>query len=158
VTSGFLIIMLACATLSSLLGRVLPAATPWLRGVGSVYILWLAFSVYRNSDRLLSDPGRSKPLRFLNGFALQFVNPKAAFFGLTVYSAFLQPWLGTSSALRWSPLVLASVTFAAVSTWALGGHLVRTWINTPGRARALGVILALALVYTAVDLSGVFPR
>ncbi len=86
---------------------------------------------------------------------LQFVNPKCIFYGLTMYTTFLAPILGQRFVLAWMPVLLAGVSFSSVSTWTLGGQLIRRWISTPARARALGVVLSLALVYTALDLTGV---
>jgi len=157
VVAGFLVINLLCATLSSVLLNHFPAVAPLLRYVGGLYILWLAWGIYRGSGKFLSDPGDAEPLRFWNGAILQLVNPKAIFFGLTVYSVFLAPLMISGWALVGSPLVLGGVTFSAISTWAVGGHLIRGWIRTPARSRALGVVLAGALVYTALDLADLLP-
>jgi len=157
VVSGFLIIMALCATASTLLSTYLPEVAPKLRPVGALYILWLAIGVYRSSSLPTKRTEDARPLRFWNGLTLQFVNPKCIFFGLTIYSVFLAPLLTRRLVLLGSTLLLACVTFSAVSTWALGGQLIRGWINTPRRAQALGLVLALALVYTAVDLAGLLP-
>ena len=55
-------------------------------------------------------------------------------------------------------LVLGSVTFSAVSSWALGGQLVRRVINTQTRARILGAVLSAALIWTALDLIGLLDH
>lgn len=156
VASGFLVVMLLCATLSSFLATNLPAVSQALRWLGGLYILWLAYGVYRRSSLLLEGPEKARPLRYWNGLTLQFVNPKAILFGLTVYSAFLAPLLGAWPVLLVITLLMACEVFCALTAWALGGNLVRGWIRTPGRARAVGLVLSLALVYTALDLAGVF--
>ena len=103
VSAGFLVIMLLCATLSTLLTTHLPTVAPILRLVGGMYILWLAVGVYRSSNKLVEGPAEASPLGFWSGLALQFVNPKAIFFGLTVYSVFLAPLLSRRETLVWSP-------------------------------------------------------
>lgn len=155
IASGFFVIMLLCATLSSLVVTHLPTVAPVLRIVGSLYILWLAVGVYRGSSKLLDRPEESAPLKFWNGVVLQFVNPKAIFFGLTVHSVFLAPLLGDRSTLLWAPLLLTLVCFSALSAWAVAGNLIRGWVKTPKRARILTAVLSAALVYTAIDLAGV---
>lgn len=156
VATGVMLVMLLCATASSFLAAHLPAAMPRLRWLGGVYILWLAYGVYSRSTRFLDAPAEAAPLRFWNGLALQFLNPKAILFGLTVYSAFLAPLLSARIALLAVTLLIACEVFCAVSAWALGGHLIRGLIGTPKRARALGLVLSAALVYTALDLAGLF--
>lgn len=155
IASGFLTLMLICGTLSTLLSTYITAAAPTLRIIGGLYILWLALGVYMGSSKLLERSEEARPLRFWNGYILQFINPKCIFYGLTMYTVFLAPLLGQRFVLAWSPVLLASVSFCSVSTWALGGQLIRRWINTPQRARVLGAVLAGALVYTALDLAGV---
>ncbi len=155
VASGFLVVMLLCATLSSFLAAHLPVVSQALRWLGGLYILWLAYGVYRRSSLLLEGPEKAKPLHYWNGLTLQFVNPKAILFGLTIYSAFLAPLLGAWPILLVITLLMACEVFCALTAWALGGNLVRGWIRTPGRARAVGLVLSVALVYTALDLAGV---
>lgn len=155
IASGFFTLMLLCGALSTLLSRYVTAAAPTLRIIGGLYILWLALGVYRSGSKLLEPAHDARPLRFWNGYVLQFMNPKCIFYGLTMYTTFLAPLLEVRSTLAWTPVLLAGVSFSSVSTWALGGQLIRRWISTPGRARALGIVLSLALVYTALDLAGV---
>lgn len=155
VAGGVMILMFLCLTMSSLLTTYLPSVTPWLRPVGAAYMLWLAFGIFRHFEKALQGPDQVAPLRFWNGLVLQFANPKTIFFGLTVYSVYLVPILESRPALLISPVLLMAVCFSALSTWAVAGHLIRSRINTPRRARILGTLLALALVWTAVDLLGV---
>jgi cysteine/O-acetylserine efflux protein len=156
ITSGFLVIMLVCTTISSALSRFLQAAAPLLRFLGAVYILWLAFCVCRSSSRLFERNRDTEPLRYWNGLTLQLVNVKASFFGVTVYSIFLIPLFFESPLFMWSPLLLSLVAFITTSAWALGGHAIQQWLKTPRRAHAFGITLAGALVYTALSLVGLF--
>lgn len=157
VSSGVLVLMTLCGSLSALLTAWLPTLTPALRWLGGAYILWLAWSVLRSGGRLHKGPEQAPTLRLGKGFALQFVNPKAIFFGLTVYSGFLASLLENPLAVPLVAVAIALVTFSAVSIWALGGHLIRRWLRTPRRARILAALLAAALLYTALDLAGLVP-
>ena len=157
VTTGFLAVMVVCAALSSSLTTWFPSVASVLRWVGAAYILWMAVGVYRRSETLLTrEPEDADRPRYWKGLLLQFVNPKGIFYGLTLFTVFLAPLLDKPLALALALMILSTVTFTAVSTWALGGHLIRGWISTPARARALGLGLALALVSSALDVAGVF--
>ncbi len=158
VATGFCGLALACAGLSTALTAWLPSAAPVLRVIGAAYILYLAYGVYRSSSTLLEPGPEAKPLPYWTGVSLQLVNPKGAFFGLTVYSVFLSSLIESRVVLLLTPPLLAAVAFTAVCTWAATGQVIRRAVNTPLRARVLGVVLAGALVWTAVDLLGVFGR
>ena len=84
IMAGFLSIMVLSATISTALRSFLPSATPVLRIFGAAYILYLAFGIYRGSGALLERPADARPLPFWTGLMLQFVNPKAIFYGLTI--------------------------------------------------------------------------
>ncbi|HPR64935.1 MAG TPA: LysE family transporter [Thermoanaerobaculia bacterium] len=155
--AGFWLVMALCAFLAGGLNRLVPGAVPVLKYVGAGYILWLAWGVYQSSGRLLEKSEEARPLGFLNGFALQFVNPKVAFFGLTLFSLFLSEWSTSFLTLLWVPILLALVGFSANAIWAFGGQAIMKRLGTPGRARALGVVLSSALVYIALDLADLLP-
>ena len=157
VASGCLVVMTLCAALSSSLTTWFPSAAAVVRWVGAAYILWLAVGIYRRSSTLLApEPEDAERPRYWKGLVLQFVNPKGVFYGLTLFTVFLTPLLDQPLAVAVSLVILTAVTFTAISTWAVGGHLIRGWISTPARAQALGLGLALALVYSALDVAGVF--
>jgi cysteine/O-acetylserine efflux protein len=123
-----------------------------------MYILWLAYGVYRSSSKLFDVDENIAPLRFWNGWVLQFVNAKTILYGLTLYSVFLAPLLDNRLSLVGSAAALAMTSFTSITTWALAGNLVRKWVKTPKRARLLGIVLAAALVYAALEMAGVFHR
>ena len=87
ISSGFFVVMIACACLSSVLLNFLPSAERYLRWIGACYILWLAIGILRSNH---STSESDKPeMAFAKGFILQLFNPKVAVYGLTLYSTFL---------------------------------------------------------------------
>ena len=157
IASGFVLIMMACLGVSAFLTARYPAMIPVLRVAGAIYILWLAWGVYRGGGRLHQDEEASKPLGYASGLVLQLANAKVMLFGLTMFSGFLVPMAESGSrALPWiAPPVLGLLCLSSVSLWAMGGHIIRQWLSTPRRARLVAIVFAAALVYTAIDLSGI---
>jgi cysteine/O-acetylserine efflux protein len=153
VITGFFLFMLVCAGLSSLLLNAIPSLEPILRFAGAIYILWLAFDTFRAGYALEGEEGH-RPMGFYRGFFLQFLNPKAVVYGLTIYTVFLTPISGQVIPILTSAIVLSIVTYTATSVWALSGATLRKYIRRPKIRRTVGVVLALLLVYTAADLSG----
>lgn len=154
IASGFFLVMLICAGLSTTLLRIVPSLERVLRIVGAVYILWLAFSTLRTSYAFETDA--HPPMGFGSGFALQPLNPKVAIYGLTIYSTFLASLDGHPAGLAASAFLLAANAFCAISSWALFGAAIRKYLRQTAVKRLVNTVLALLLVYTAVDLSGIF--
>lgn len=155
IATGFFGVMLLCSGFAKLLGTALPSVLPILRYLGAGYILWLAYGVYRSAGKLGTERD-TKPLRFHNGVLLQLLNAKVILYGITIFATFLAPLLVSPFGFVPASALLALASLMSTSTWALGGNLIRGYLNTPNRAKALGVVMSLALIYTAADLLGLF--
>ena len=153
ISVGFFLVMMICAYLASALLTVVPAAERVLRWVGALYILWLAFGILRST--YVNGKSESKALAFTRGFVLQLVNPKVAVYGLMLYSTFLAPISGRLGYLSLSALAFALVAFFSTSTWALFGTAIKNKLQNERVKTTINVLLALLLVYTALELSGV---
>ncbi|MDJ0783294.1 MAG: LysE family transporter [Desulfosarcinaceae bacterium] len=152
IASGFFLVMLACAYLSSTLLSVMPFAERYLRWIGTAYILWLAMGTLK-ADYGFSGKGASATA-FAKGFVLQLINPKVAVYGLTLYASFLATIAGQIGLLTLHAVLFAMTAFAATSTWALCGAVIRSHLKRVVFRRSVNAVLALLLVYTALSLSG----
>ena len=154
IISGFFIMMLVCGSLSHILLKTIPDIEPILRWVGAVYILWLAYIILRASYSFKVDK-EVKPLGFTAAFFLQFVNPKAAIYGLTIYSVFLAPLTSNSLYVALSAGIFAVVTFSATFTWALFGTTLKKFLYNQRLKNLINLVLVLLLIYTAATLAGI---
>ena len=155
VTVGFFGVMMACAFVSSGLLSALPTSEKYLRWIGGAYIAWMAVGLLKSRDLPL-DSGVA-PKAFAKGVILQWVNPKALVYGLTLYSTFLASISGQVWPLAFFALCFAVTTFAAVSLWALCGAAIKSRLENPMVVKSVNVALFMLLMYTAVDLSGLLP-
>ncbi|MBE0635402.1 LysE family transporter [Candidatus Bipolaricaulota bacterium] len=154
ISVGFFLLMLLCAMVSAVIAAVVPRIIAPMRIAGAIYVTWLALEIYRSRASVQTETETAKPHGFLRGLTLQFMNPKAILYGLTVFTVFLAPIQGRSFKLVLASLVLALAAFTATSLWSIGGQSVRQWASSPCRARALAILFVAALAYTALDLSG----
>lgn len=152
---GFFVVMMACAYLSSVLLNFLPSAERYLRWIGGCYIVWLAIGMMR-SNPSTSDAGKPE-MAFAKGFILQLFNPKVAVYGLTLYSTFLASISSRIAYLSLSAAIFAMTAFLATSTWALFGAAIKEKLKNDAFRKTLNASLAILLIYTAVELSGLLP-
>ena len=153
ITSGFFVVMIACAYLSQTILEFLPVAKQYLRWIGAGSIIWLAIAVFRSDVSMSEAKEISQP--FIKGLMLQLFNPKVTVYGLTLYSTFLAPISGRSDYLLISAILFALTAFTATSTWALFGVAIRTKLTDNRLRRSTNGFLALLLIYTAIKLSGI---
>ena len=156
IASGFFLVMLAAAYLSSALLGVMPFAEQYLRWIGSGYILYLALSTLRANYGFYGN--KADAGAFTKGFVLQLFNPKVAVYGLTLFSTFLTGISGHIAWLSFFAAIFAITALAATSTWALCGVAIRNSLKKESFRKAVNIILALLLLYTALALSGVIPN
>lgn len=154
IASGFFMVMICCAYLSSSILSIMPASEKYLRWIGALYILWLAASILRSKNAL--EDTREAPGAFLKGFILQLFNPKVAVYGLTLFSTFLAAVSTQADILALFAFIFAMTAFIATSTWALCGAAIKNRLKNESFRKSINLILSLFLVYTAIDLSGMF--
>ena len=153
ISSGFFIVMLLCALLSSFLLSTFPAAEIYLRWMGAGYIIWLAVGILKSSSAFnQADP---TPKVFTKGLMLQLINPKVLVYGLTLYSTFLASISHRIDVLIILAAAFALVAFLATSTWAVCGAIIKLKLEKKIFKRCIHVALCLLLIYTAIDLSGI---
>ena len=156
IASGFFMMLTLSGWLSGFLLAHVPAFEPILRVVGAIYILWLAWHTLRASYSFQAED--QKPLGFLQGFLLQVLNVKVIVYALTLYGTFLAGKISSPLILILSALTFACVGFGSLSVWTLFGAGIRKYLELIWVKRALNIILALLLVYSAVELSGVLDH
>lgn len=151
---GVLFLMLVSALISARLLALLPDVERILRIVGALYILWLAYHTFKSSYTFEEE--EQGLLGFVNGFVLQWINPKAIVYALTLYTTFLSGVVDKPFLLLLSVLILAVVAFANTSVWTLFGATIRSQLHDRPQVQIIiNSALALLLMYTAVELSGI---
>jgi len=153
ISSGFFLVMMGCAYLSSALLRVMPFAEGYLRWAGAAYILWLAKGALF-ADYSLSESGQVSRA-FAKGFFLQIINPKGVLYGITVYSTFLASISGRPGYLSLSAAIFSATSFVAISTWALSGSAIKQKLKNRSFKKGINISLAMLLAYTAMEISGI---
>ena len=150
IVSGIFVQSLIAGFISNKLLVVFPGFETILRFIGAAYIVWLAVITFNST--YCSDNNGTIPLGFKDGYFLQFLNPKAIFFVMTVYTAYLQPILGNFLFVFLAALLLALRSFLVNSTWAVFGSAIRRFLSKPVINKVFNGIVSAALIYNAADL------
>lgn len=147
--AGFLIVMSACAAFTSLLYSVIPSIEPYMLCVGAAYILWLAWTVWRNKPHE-GKKGLAATNTFTSGMVLQFVNVKVILYGITALSSYVLPYYHSFAAVALFVFILAFVGFAGTCAWALFGAAFEKFFKK--YEKVLNAVMALLLVYCAATM------
>jgi len=145
---GFSILMIVCGLFTNLMGHLLPTIKPFLKYIGAIYILYLAYTTYNNSYNFENGNENIKSYSLKSGILLQFVNPKAILFGITTLSTFVLPYYEDVYVLLFA-LILAVNTFFATMTWALFGSFFHDLLLA--KTKLVNSVMTLALIFTAIS-------
>ena len=146
---GFLGVMSCCAAFSSLLYDFIPSIKPVMLYVGAAYILWLAWTIWRDKPHE-GKKGLTQTNTVLSGMMLQFINVKVILYGITALSSFVLPYYSSFIAITGFVLLLSVIGFAATCCWALFGSAFERFFKKWGKI--LNAVMALLLVYCAVSM------
>lgn len=152
VGAGFFFIMVLSGLLSGFLLKFIPGFERIVRVFGALYILWMAVGLLRSS---FTNENTEQPLLgFSQGLLLQFLNPKVIMMGVTLYASFLASLTTNYIWLVVSALILGCFAFVFTSIWTMAGSILFQNLKNPAILKIVNTALALLLVYTAVELSG----
>ena len=152
-TVGFFGVMCLCALVAAAVLSAFPRLQVYMRIAGSLYIAWLAVHIFLDSFK--ADPEGKPALGFANGLLLQLLNAKVIVYGLTLYSTFLAALSNRPVPLALSAGVFALVGLISTSAWTLLGSTFTRLLSNPSVRRITAGVLALVLLYSAIDSSGI---
>lgn len=153
VATGFFCILWLCALLSNVLLESAPFINTYLKYAGALYILWLAYQTLKASYQAKDEV--KQLASFWRGFLLQLVNPKGLFYGMTIFTTFLSSVNGKILLIIPWTMALVVICLISVSTWTLFGNLIQRYMQNPKLKQAINMVLALALVLTAMQIAEV---
>lgn len=144
----FTLIVLSCY-FNLLLQNVIPKIEFVMTIIGVAYMLYLAVKII-TSNMNDDDDSEDTHNRFFTGVLLQFVNPKAILYAITVISTFVLPYHTSNSSLLFYTVILAVIGFMGTFSWSVFGSVFKRWLAK--YSRPFNVMMALLLVYSAISI------
>ncbi|MDD3319538.1 MAG: LysE family transporter [Synergistaceae bacterium] len=154
-TVGLFVVMLLNAIGNIFIGALIPQILPWLRGIGAIYLFWLAWKIAfpKGSYGSKGNAGQEKVPGIRDGFTLQFVNPKVILFGFTAMSSFIAPWTDSKLIFFLCGLFLTLNCAVAFVLWSLFGDVQGRVFSKQGRV--ISLIMGALLAWCAFSVSGI---
>ena len=137
---------LICGFGCAVLGELIPQIVPVAKYVGAVYVLYLAYKTFtRKTGDGTADT--SKPLTYVNGFLLQFLNIKIMMLGIAFYSGYILPYGFHVGHILAFAVIMAACAGTGNLIWATLGTLLFPLYKK--YAKVINAIMALLLVWCA---------
>ena len=142
--------LLAISTiLNTMLVAVMPKILMLMQMIGTLYILYLAYQVYKMDT---SGAAEKQVATVRSGFIMQFVNPKVVLFTMTVIPGFVMPYYTEPYALIMFVAMITAIGFLAFVTWVLFGAIFKELLMK--HQRLVNTSMSAFLIYSAIMGSG----
>ncbi|WP_291637064.1 LysE family transporter [Clostridium sp.] len=151
ILTGFTMIMISSSYFNLILFNLMPKIEHYIGAFGAVYMLYLAYKVTFSSKKK-AELSNKKTNTYLTGLTMQFVNPKAIIYCITVIATFIIPYYKSSFALISFSIFLGFIGFISTVCWSLFGSLFQNFLTKYDKQ--FNIAMGLLLVYCAVSISG----
>jgi cysteine/O-acetylserine efflux protein len=143
--TGLITVMLVCGFGCAALGELVPQIVPVAKYVGAAYILYLAYrTLLRKAG---SSDGEVQPLKYVNGFLLQFLNVKIMMLGIAAYSGYILPYGFHAVSTVAFAVIMAACAATGNLIWATMGSVLFPLYKKYNKI--INVVMALLLVWCA---------
>lgn len=148
ITAGFAIVMTVCSVFTTTLYTIIPKVQLIIEILGAVYMLRLAWKIFKSGDDLSA--GESNSIGFRAGMFLQFMNPKIYIYSITAMSVYVLPVYGSIPWIVFFTVVLTVIGSSGSFVWTLCGAAMCRFISK--YTKIVNTVMALLLVYCAVSI------
>ena len=154
ISAGMAILMIAVGLGLSQAFERLPWLYTALEAASVAYLLYLAWKIGTSSSVQMRD-GQSRPMRFHEAIAFQWINPKAWMMVLTAATTIhLHASLSLNAALM--ALVLVVIGLPCITMWAAFGMSLRRFLANPRYLRIFNITMAALLVLSLYPIAAHF--
>jgi threonine/homoserine/homoserine lactone efflux protein len=153
VAGGFTLMVIGVGLGFGALFAAMPAAQTAIKILCVAYLVYLAWRMAM-AGPLHEQNGKSgtRPMRFLEAVAFQWVNPKAWAMALTAFATYAEGGVAASTALI--AAVFTLVNLPSIAVWTSFGVGLRRVLSDPARVKWFNAIMALLLILSVAPFLG----
>ena len=123
-----------------------PSARVFVEVLGAAYICYVALKIAKGPVLDTDGKGGRTAPRFIDGFILNLLNPKAYAAFLAVFSQFLLPFPEQAAAFASTAVICLLVAAAVDFAWLCFGGVIGPLFKSPRAARAMRVAFAVVML------------
>tara|TARA_X000001036_G_scaffold431797_1_gene466677 strand:+ start:1165 stop:1752 length:588 start_codon:yes stop_codon:yes gene_type:complete len=120
-----------------------PIIQEFIRILGTLFLIYLAYKISFSNNK--SGTSKINPVKFLDTFLFQFVNPKGVMAGITLISKFVREEDYMSSSL--TVIIVCSFTaFFSITTWTFFGKFLRKFATNNDFIKRFNYAMSMLLI------------
>lgn len=147
-TIGFILLLLSIGLSLSMVSSMLPSLLKILQYSGSAFIAYMGYSMIQTKGKLKS--AKTQQPTFIQGFLLQWLNPKAWMASIAGISAFNVA--NSFHQLILFVIIYFIICYICIALWALAGDKIKDWLNNDKNMNIFNRLMGASLIIIAAFL------
>ena len=115
-----------------------------IRVLGTIFLIYLAYKI--SFSKISSDGRTENPVKFLDKFIFQFINPKGVMAGVTLSSNFVEQGENYLNHSIWVIVVCSVTAFLSITSWTFLGKFLRKFATNNNFIKRFNYAMSLLLV------------
>ena len=115
-----------------------------IRVLGTIFLIYLAYKI--SFSKISSDGRTENPVKFLDKFIFQFINPKGVMAGVTLSSNFVEQGENYLNHSIWVIVVCSVTAFLSIASWTLLGKFLRKFATNNNFIKRFNYAMSLLLI------------
>ena len=115
-----------------------------IRILGTFFLIYLAYKI--SFSKISSDGKTENPVKFLDKFIFQFINPKGVMAGVTLSSNFVEQGENYLNHSIWVIIVCSVTAFLSITSWTFLGKFLRKFATNNNFIKRFNYAMSLLLI------------
>ena len=115
-----------------------------IRVLGTIFLIYLAYKI--SFSKISSDGRTENPVKFLDKFIFQFINPKGVMAGVTLSSNFVEQGENYLNHSIWVIVVCGVTAFLSITSWTFLGKFLRKFATNNNFIKRFNYAMSLLLI------------
>ena len=115
-----------------------------IRVLGTFFLIYLAYKI--SFSKISSDRKTENPVKFLDKFIFQFINPKGVMAGITLSSNFVEQGENYLNHSIWVIVVCSVTAFLSITSWTFLGKFLRKFATNNNFIKRFNYAMSLLLI------------
>ena len=115
-----------------------------IRVLGTIFLIYLAYKI--SFSKISSDGRTENPVKFLDKFIFQFINPKGVMAGVTLSSNFVEQGENYLNHSIWVIIVCSVTAFLSITSWTFLGKFLRKFATNNNFIKRFNYAMSLLLI------------
>ena len=119
-----------------------------IRVLGTIFLIYLAYKI--SFSKISSDGKTENPVKFLDKFIFQFINPKGVMAGVTLSSNFVEQGENYLNHSIWVIIVCSVTAFLSITSWTFLGKFLRKFATNNNFIKRFNYAMSLLLIVCTI--------